>query len=74
MTIDAGAAKAPAGPGRDGGIFRVRKDRLNAYAEGRIPFLNVITYGRENGLPGLPCYPGAQSLVGVDIHRSDDAP
>jgi ligand-binding sensor domain-containing protein/signal transduction histidine kinase len=47
--------------GSNSGISRVRKDQLNACAEGRVSFLDVVAYGREDGLPGLQCLPEIQS-------------
>jgi ligand-binding sensor domain-containing protein/signal transduction histidine kinase len=42
-------------------IFRARKDQLNAYAEGRLSWVDVIPYNREDGLPGIQCVTDAQS-------------
>jgi len=50
--------------GSNSGISRVRKDQLNACAEGRAGFLDVVAYGKEDGLPGLQCLPGVQSGPG----------
>ena len=47
--------------GCSSGIFRARKDQLKACAEGRAGFLDVVSYGREDGLPSLQCLPEAQS-------------
>jgi ligand-binding sensor domain-containing protein len=38
-------------------IYRVSKEQLDAFAQGRVPFVTVVTYGREDGLPGLQCIP-----------------
>jgi ligand-binding sensor domain-containing protein len=47
--------------GCSSGIFRARKDQLKACAEGRTGFLDVVSYGKEDGLPGLQCLPEALS-------------
>jgi signal transduction histidine kinase/streptogramin lyase len=47
--------------GSNSGIARVRKDQLNACAEGRAGFLDVVSYGKEDGLPGLQCLSEVQS-------------
>jgi ligand-binding sensor domain-containing protein/signal transduction histidine kinase len=47
--------------GSNSGISRVRKDQLNACAEGRASFLDMVSYGKEDGLPGLQCLPEVQS-------------
>lgn len=41
-------------------IFRARKEQLVAHAEGRTPFVTVVQYGREDGLPGFQCLPQTQ--------------
>lgn len=46
-------------------IYRVNKHQLDAFAEGRAPFVNVVTYGKEDGLPGIQCVPRVQ------WHRQD---
>ncbi len=47
--------------GTSSGIFRARKDQLKACAEGRAGFIDVVAYGKEDGLPGFQCLPEALS-------------
>jgi ligand-binding sensor domain-containing protein len=47
--------------GSNSGIIRARKDQLKACAEGWAGFLDVVSYGREDGLPGFQCLPEALS-------------
>ncbi len=47
--------------GSNSGVSRVRKDQLNACAEGRAGFLDVVSYSKEDGLPGLQCLAEIQS-------------
>ena len=42
-------------------IYRVNKEQLDAFAEGRAPFVNTAAYGKEDGLPGIQCLPRVQS-------------
>lgn len=47
--------------GSGSGVARARKDQLDACAEGRAGFADVIPYSREDGLPGLQCLAEVQS-------------
>lgn len=47
--------------GSSSGIYRYRKDQLNAFADGRVSFLDVTPFGKEDGLPALQCLPQPQS-------------
>lgn len=41
-------------------IYRVNKEQLEAFVQGRAPLVSVVTYGKEDGLPGIQCLPRAQ--------------
>lgn len=43
-----------------GGILRVRKEELNHCADGDIPSVTCLTYGKGDGLPTLECSGGFQ--------------
>ncbi len=43
-----------------GGIFRVDKEELNRCADGLLPTVHCLAYGRGDGLPTLECTGGAQ--------------
>ncbi len=43
--------------GSSSGIYRYRKDQLHAYADGKTRFLDVVPYGRDDGLPPVQCVP-----------------
>jgi ligand-binding sensor domain-containing protein len=47
--------------GSSSGIFRVSKAQLDAQAEGRARFVDLVPYGKEDGLPGVQCVPQIQS-------------
>lgn len=47
--------------GSSGGLYRFRKEQLNDYADGVARFLDVVSYGREDGLPLVQCVPQVQS-------------
>lgn len=47
--------------GTGGGILRVTQEQLDAQAGGRSRFLDVVPYGKEDGLPGIQCVPLIQS-------------
>jgi ligand-binding sensor domain-containing protein len=38
-------------------ILRVSREQLEAQATGHSPFLDVVPYGKEDGLPGVQCVP-----------------
>ena len=42
------------------GIFRARKDELNAFADGRINSVNCVAYGKEDGLRSIQCVGNSQ--------------
>ncbi len=42
------------------GIFRVDKDELNQFAEGKRTRIQCVAYGRSDGLPALECEGGSQ--------------
>ncbi len=42
------------------GIFCVSKSALNACADGRVPSVDYVAYGRHDGLPALECSDGYQ--------------
>ncbi len=48
----------------DGGIFRVAKSELRQCADGLIPTVNCLTYGRADGLNTLECSGGSQPSGG----------
>jgi signal transduction histidine kinase/ligand-binding sensor domain-containing protein len=43
-----------------GGIFRASEKKLADCADGRIPFVNCLAYGKGDGLPSLECSGGLQ--------------
>jgi ligand-binding sensor domain-containing protein/signal transduction histidine kinase len=43
-----------------GGIFRVTKNALNQFADGKTNFVNCLTYGIGEGMPTLECSGGFQ--------------
>ncbi len=43
-----------------GGIFRVAEKTLNDCADGKIAFVDCLTYGKGDGLPSLECSGGLQ--------------
>ena len=47
--------------GSSSGLYRYRRDQLNDYAEGRARFLDVVPYGKEDGLPAIQCVPQIQA-------------
>ncbi len=47
--------------GSSSGLYRFRKEQLNDYADGVARFLDVVAYGREDGLPLIQCVPQVQS-------------
>lgn len=47
--------------GASSGIYRVSKEQLHAQAEGRRRFVDVVPFGKEDGLPGVQCVPQTQS-------------
>lgn len=42
-------------------ISRVRKQQLEAFADGRARFVDIVPYGSEDGVAGLQCLPRVQS-------------
>lgn len=53
--------------GSSSGLYRFRKDQLNDYADGNARFVDVVAYGKEDGLPSIQCLPQVQS-PGLPIH------
>jgi ligand-binding sensor domain-containing protein/signal transduction histidine kinase len=47
--------------GTSGGLYRFRKEQLNDYADGVARLLDVVAYGKEDGLPLIQCAPQVQS-------------
>jgi ligand-binding sensor domain-containing protein/signal transduction histidine kinase len=41
-------------------IYRASREQLDAFARGREPFVSVVSYGKEDGLPGIQCMPRVQ--------------
>jgi signal transduction histidine kinase/CheY-like chemotaxis protein/ligand-binding sensor domain-containing protein len=48
----------------DNGIYRVRKQELNDYAEGRVRSIHCIAYGTVDGMRSRECTYGSTSSVG----------
>ena len=48
--------------GSSRGLFRLRKQQLHDYAEGRTPFLDPVIYGKSDGLTDLEVLPGAPAF------------
>lgn len=46
--------------GSHGGVFRVSKEELNQYADGRRKAIQCVGYGKAEGLPSLECQGGFQ--------------
>ena len=44
------------------GLFRLRKQQLHDYAEGRTRFIDAVSYGNSDGLSDVEALPGAQVL------------
>ncbi|OFY87117.1 MAG: hypothetical protein A3F72_16555 [Bacteroidetes bacterium RIFCSPLOWO2_12_FULL_35_15] len=44
----------------DHGIYSIKRNDLNKYADGESPFLNTIHYGKEDGLKNSECTGGFQ--------------
>jgi signal transduction histidine kinase/ligand-binding sensor domain-containing protein len=49
------------------GIYRVSKDELNAFADGKISRVNAISYGKSDGMPNAECN-GGRSPAGIRAH------
>jgi ligand-binding sensor domain-containing protein/signal transduction histidine kinase len=54
--------------GSNRGIYRVSREQLNAYAEGRIGSLPCVSYGKEDGLLNTECNGGRQPAGIRDSH------
>jgi ligand-binding sensor domain-containing protein/signal transduction histidine kinase len=46
--------------GSHGGVFRVRKEQLNRFADGLIPSVSCFVFTKADGLPSLECSGGFQ--------------
>lgn len=49
------------------GIYKVSKQQLNDFADGRIKFVTSVPYGRHDGLSNIECNGGAQP-AGIKTH------
>jgi ligand-binding sensor domain-containing protein len=47
--------------GTSSGIYRYRVDQLNAYADSAASFVDLVPFGKEDGLPTIQCVPRNQS-------------
>ena len=47
--------------GSSTGLYRYRIDQLNAYADGKASFVDLVPLGKEDGLPGIQCVSRNQS-------------
>ena len=50
--------------GSNRGLFRVSRQQVHDCVEGKARFLEVVPYGKPDGLADLPCVPGAQVQAG----------
>jgi ligand-binding sensor domain-containing protein/signal transduction histidine kinase len=46
--------------GCSSGVYRLKKSQLANYGKGLIQFIDVVSYGEQDGLTAMPCIPGAQ--------------